>query len=177
MNSGAATKARGQRGASLIEVLVSLLIITVGMLGLAGLSGQAQKAEFEAYQRTQALLLADDMANRLRANRAGLSCYDLGADAYVGTGSPFSGTDCDATADGDLLAWHNRMLGAEGHQAGVIVSARGCIMAIGSGQFIVTVAWQGLTATIAPANACARDLYGDETQRRAVSTVVTFADL
>ena len=54
----------------MIEVLVTLVILVFGLLGLAGLQSRAQVAETESYQRTQALVLVRDMADRLSANRA-----------------------------------------------------------------------------------------------------------
>ncbi len=58
-----------QAGFSLIEVLVSLLILLIGFMGVAALSMRANQVEFESYQRAQALVLVDDMAQRVRANQ------------------------------------------------------------------------------------------------------------
>jgi type IV pilus assembly protein PilV len=56
------------RGFTLIEVLVTLVILTFGLLGIAGLMAKGQRVSFEAYQRQQAVALATDMAERIRAN-------------------------------------------------------------------------------------------------------------
>ena len=56
-------------GFTMLEVLVSLLIAVVGLLGLLGLQTQAQVSEFESYQRAQALVLANDMVDRIAFNR------------------------------------------------------------------------------------------------------------
>ena len=56
------------RGFTLIEVLVTMVIIAIGIMGLAGLQMTSLNSQFESYQRTQALLLVEDMSNRLRAN-------------------------------------------------------------------------------------------------------------
>lgn len=58
-----------QRGAGLIEVLIALLVLAVGLLGLGALQTQSLKFNNESYFRTQATLLAMDMADRLRSNR------------------------------------------------------------------------------------------------------------
>ena len=58
-----------QRGASLIEVLVTLVIVAFGLLGIVGMQARLQVSEMEAYQRSQALLLLNDMANRIAINR------------------------------------------------------------------------------------------------------------
>lgn len=63
-------KASHQRGATLIEVLVAVLILSVGLLGLAGLQMTALKSNHSAYYRSQATLLAYDIIDRMRANRA-----------------------------------------------------------------------------------------------------------
>ena len=57
------------RGLTLIEVLVTLVILMLGLLGLSGLIIKASKLNYEAYQRQQALAVASDMAERLRANQ------------------------------------------------------------------------------------------------------------
>ena len=62
-----------QSGLSMIEVLVSLLILMVGLLGLAGLQTQGLRSEFESYQRVQALNLLQDMVGRISANRGNKS--------------------------------------------------------------------------------------------------------
>src|SRR5262249_18984225 len=54
-----------QRGTSLIEVLVTLLILAFGLLGVAGLQSKMGLAEMESYARSQALLVLSDMAERL----------------------------------------------------------------------------------------------------------------
>src|SRR4051794_29475565 len=74
----------GQGGATLIEVLVSLLILMVGLLGLVGVMIQSQRGQLESYQRVQALLLAQDMAARLNANKTVASCYVMAT--FIGTG-------------------------------------------------------------------------------------------
>lgn len=58
-----------QQGMGLVEVLVAVLILGIGLLGLAALQTQSLKYNSEAYLRTQATILAMDMADRLRANR------------------------------------------------------------------------------------------------------------
>ena len=63
-------KASHQRGATLIEVLVAMLILSVGLLGLAGLQMTALQSNHSAYYRSQATLLAYDIIDRMRANRA-----------------------------------------------------------------------------------------------------------
>ncbi|KGE04139.1 Type IV fimbrial biogenesis protein PilV [Pseudohaliea rubra DSM 19751] len=180
-------------GVTLIEVLVTLLILAIGLLGLAGLQLTTVNGQFEAYQRSQALLLAEEMAGRLRANAtvardpnspytadAGTTLYGVGSDEC---------TAAMSIARRDLCEWNNRLLGTSTTRPGdpneglaSIISARGCIDRLaGSGDgdvaVQVTVAWQGLVETSPPSLPCAQGQYGDERLRRAVATRVVFAEL
>jgi len=56
------------RGFTLLEVLIALLIFSIGLLGMAGLLILSVKANHSAYLRTQATFLAQSMADRMRAN-------------------------------------------------------------------------------------------------------------
>lgn len=62
-----------QRGFTLMEVLVSMVVLSIGLLGLAGMQVNGLKSNNSSYQRTQASLLANEMIDRIRANRAGLA--------------------------------------------------------------------------------------------------------
>jgi type IV pilus assembly protein PilV len=69
---------RRQAGFTLIEVLIALLVLSIGLLGLAFLQGQGVKFNTDAYNRSQASLLAYDIMDRMRANRSavGKDHYD-----------------------------------------------------------------------------------------------------
>lgn len=58
-----------QHGATLIEVLIAVVVLSIGLLGLAGLQATSVKSNHSAYQRSQATMLAYDLADRMRANR------------------------------------------------------------------------------------------------------------
>jgi type IV pilus assembly protein PilV len=169
-----------QRGALLIEVLVSIVLCAFALLGFAAMQSRATTAEFEALQRSQALILVEDMASRLSANRAAAGSYVsaglIGAGAVV---------DCSGLASAalDLCEWANLLRGSSetraGNRIGSMLSARGCITrAAGvSDRYLISVAWQGIAATGAPAAACGRGsgAFPDETLRRAVSSTVCVA--
>jgi type IV pilus assembly protein PilV len=57
------------RGFSLIEVLVAVIVLSTGLLGLAGLQVTSLRFNHSAYLRSQATLLAYELADRMRANR------------------------------------------------------------------------------------------------------------
>lgn len=177
---------RAQAGASMIEVLVSMLILMVGLLGLIGVMVQSQRAQLESYQRMQALLIAQDMAARISTNRAAADCY-VQASA-MGTGNTAT-PDASGCASGsatqktratqDLVEWKAMLLGSSevsgGNNVGSILGARGCITKDASGIFQIAVAWQGIQAVGAPPAGitCGSGSYGtDDAQRRAVSITV-----
>ena len=169
-----------QRGVGMLEVLITLLVLSIGLLGMAALQARGQQAEMESYQRAQALILLEDMSNRMNTNRAAAvsNCY-LGT---FGTGPAFVAPNCNTRADADLQAWDALLRGAAetlgGNQVGAMIGARGCIIRLASNQYEISVAWQGLSATFAPAgNACGQNLYGNETQRRVVTRTVRYATL
>ena len=57
-------------GLTLIEVMVTLVILLLGLLGLSGLIVKAQHLSYEAYERQQALAIATDLVERMRANQS-----------------------------------------------------------------------------------------------------------
>ena len=59
---------RNSKGFSLIEVLIALIIMSVGMLGIAGLYVQSMQAGRTSMLRHHAVTLAGDIADRIRAN-------------------------------------------------------------------------------------------------------------
>ena len=168
----------GVDGFAMFEVLVSLLLASVGVVAMAGLHGRAASMEMEANQRMQALVLLQDMAERLGSNRAQ-------GPAYLADGVGLADRrDCTAAAtlaERDLCEWSERLRGASvvrgERDAGAMIGARGCIALAGDARFVITVAWQGVVASAAPGAACGRGDFGDEALRRAVSTVVRIADL
>jgi type IV pilus assembly protein PilV len=180
-----------QRGVSLIEVLIAMVILAIGLLGLVGLQGRLHVTQVEAYQRAQALILLQDMANRLALNRNNAAAYVTGATPLgVGMTCPVANT---ARVERDLREWCQALQGAAETlgtaQVGAMVGGRGCIEETvpGSNEFLVTVAWQGLGPVSAPPTgvACGAGLYNgasgtpcvNDLCRRTVTTVVRISDL
>ncbi|MCJ8161401.1 type IV pilus modification protein PilV [Acinetobacter zhairhuonensis] len=64
-----------QKGVGLIEILVALLVLAIGILGFIALQYRAVEATSEAINRVQAMNIARDMAERIRANRDGFATY------------------------------------------------------------------------------------------------------
>jgi type IV pilus assembly protein PilV len=61
----------GQRGMSLLEILIALVITTVGLLGFAGLQSRALLSTEDTYVRAQAMTFAEEMLERMRADTGG----------------------------------------------------------------------------------------------------------
>jgi len=66
-----------QRGAGLIEVMVTVLILSTSLLGLAALQNRSLQYNHSAYLRSQANILAYDLLDRIRINRANMGSYSL----------------------------------------------------------------------------------------------------
>lgn len=179
-----------QRGTSLIEVLVTIVILVIGLLGLAGLQSRLQISEMESYQRAQALILLNDMASRVAANRTNAASYVTGSTTPLGAGMTCP-TATSTQQERDSSDWCNALQGAAeasgSSDVGAMVGGRGCVESLASGQYLVTVAWQGLTPISAPPTgvACGKDLYNGGTGsscvndlcRRYVTTIVRIATL
>jgi len=179
------------RGVTMLEVLITLVILAFGLLGIAGLQGRMQVAEVEAYQRTQAIVLLQEMVDRIKANPKNSMSYVPAALGTTTKGTGNASQNCAALvtptqADIDLCEWNNALLGAAeksgGQSLGVMIGARGCVtntVATMPREFLVSVVWQGLAPTVSPdtATTCGNTSYGDDTTRRALVARLTIACL
>lgn len=170
---------QSQSGTSLIEVMVTIVIMAFGLLGLAGLQMKARSIEMESYQRAQAMVLLNGMASQLQMNRANAIDY-VNAELIGG-----NVVDCDEKTGAayDLCQWGNALKGAAessgGTNLGAMIGAKACVAEISApvptgacapGVYEITVTWQGLFKTVAPNNTCAEGEYGeDDGLRRAIS--------
>ena len=95
-------------GFTLIEVLVALIVVSIGLLGLAGLQATSVRFNQQAYLRSQAVQQAYDMADRIRANARGM--WDGDYDDIDGTESDPACIDTDCSpadlATTDAVAWN-----------------------------------------------------------------------
>jgi len=164
-------------GFAMVEVLVTMVLIVIALLGLAALQARTSTVQMEVYQRAQALMLAQDMADRISARKASASSYV--ANNY-GTGAPQSCSGLTGFAL-DTCNWGNAIRGASEvlgtANVGTLIGGRGCISNLTGGQYAVIIVWQGLVSTTAPGVACGQGGYGAETMRRAVVVPIGMADL
>lgn len=87
--------ARYSTGFTLVEILVALIVLSIGMLGIAALYLETLRANRSAMVRTQAVALASDLADRIRANRVPAGTY--------------SGGGLNALATSDLTNWQETL--------------------------------------------------------------------
>lgn len=179
-----------QRGAMMIEVLVTIVICVIGLWGLTQVQTKLQVSELESYQRSQAMLLLDEISSRLEINRGDLGSYIAGA----GTGSPLGKSTCPSStsslADRDLKTMCESLQGAAEQtgtsSVGAMIGARACIEDIGDDEYMITVAWQGMAPLSAPPSsvACGKDDFNkadtgcvNDLCRRAITTTIRISDL
>lgn len=130
-SSGPRRGARRASGFTLIEVLVTVLIMSLGMLGIAALQATTSRFKIGAWARSSTAVLFSDFADRVRANPdvAGLSYFSSGAAASTSsyalttnwstqstTAPPAVSTDCSTTACTateraayDLIIWRQQI--------------------------------------------------------------------
>ncbi|MEP6389104.1 MAG: hypothetical protein ABJ056_04185 [Halioglobus sp.] len=180
----------------MIEILVTIAILVIGLWGLMEMQTRLQISEMESYQRTQALMLVDDMANRIGTNRRNASLYVTVAEQGAGVANCATPAVTAALEIRDEAEWCAAIKGAAeqsgGTEVGALVGGRGCVKSLsasGVEEYMVIVVWQGLTPIAAPpaevdcgeneydipvGSACAA---APDFCRRYVSRLVRIADL
>ena len=129
------------KGFTLLEVLIALLVLSIGLLGLAGLQTIGLRSNQMAIMRTLATQSASDMSDRMHANPAGVDtqAYVFGLNA----GHPATVVNCTAAqcnpaqmADYDVDAWLTRLEGLPGGRGSISRGASGTMIT-----HTVTVYW------------------------------------
>jgi type IV pilus assembly protein PilV len=183
----------------LIEALFALLVLAVGILGAIALQQLAKEGGIDAIQRTSAAHLAQDIAERIRANPDQLALYATpvggvggGAMSAALTAAAAVPPNCttlactpDQLVSRDLLEWEQALDGfqetsvtAGGNlQSGGLASPTGCVTPTAAGAVTVAIAWRGLAQQDDDvANACGSGsgLYGANDEFRRVLVINTF---
>ena len=169
----------GAGGFTLLEVLITMIVLAVGMLGLANLQSKMHITEVESYQRAHAVLLLQDMVDKINTNRANAASYVTGATGSNVLGTPHTDpTDCTSLSNlvtRDQCYWSNSLKGAAeqagGATVGAMIGARGCVEQVQAVNAAAGVCTPGIyRVTIA----CGKDQYGaDDRQRRVLTAQVT----
>ncbi len=186
---------KSQSGFSLLELLIALVIFSIGLLGIAGLQVVSKQANYESQQRTMASQVAYALLEDMRTNGPAISVYRSVADLGGGTLSALPvancrdpNTPCTASqkAVHDLWHWERvvdgvQEVGVEG-AAGGVVSPTICIDGPAggvAGVYAVSIAWRGSAQMSNPdTSQCGANSgkYGDTDAYRRVLQVATFID-
>jgi len=187
------TRPKLRRGFGMIEVLITLLVLSVGVLGVIGMQVSTKKANYEAIQRSTASSLLSEIMGRMRANPGALSQYITTLSNIIGDGSDTTNQACTSSsgcsenqmADHDLYQWEQLIIGTQetraGQNVGGLTNARACITGPTTGDagiYTITIAWRGLTPLTNPTiSDCGTglDLYGAVEVYRRVLNVTVYA--
>ena len=104
------TNFRKSRGFSLVEVLIALVIMSIGMLGIAGLYVHSMQAGRTSMLRHHAVTLAGDIADRIRANPTAGAAYAAAAGADNNCVAMSADCDVAQMAGHDILLWQAQAL-------------------------------------------------------------------
>ncbi|GIL03692.1 MAG: type IV pilus modification protein PilV [Burkholderiaceae bacterium] len=130
-------RVRRQRGLSLLEVLVAIVILSLGLLGMAGLQAASLRTSQGSFYRAQAAQYADDMAERMRANLGQARNYGLALADAAPTGT--------SVRDRDLADWLAKLRNLPAGDGAVAIDLANNLVTI-------TVQWDDTRAG-GPANA------------------------
>lgn len=183
-----------QFGFSLLELLIALIVFSLGLLAVAGLQTLAKQSNFESIQRTVAAQIANGLLEDIRTNGGGIAVYTGSGDIGGGSRGAQPVPNCSAgsvcnpaqKAAFDLWFWEQSLDGtmetAAGASVGGLVLPTMCIAGPaggGAGIYRVTIVWRGTASLVAQgANACgaASGNYGAENTLRRIVQIPTYID-
>lgn len=124
-----------QKGFTLIEVLVAMVVLALGLLGLAGMQATGLKNNQDAYNRGQATQLAYDLADRIRANATAIGTYTSIDPEDADGNENCLGTGCTPAemAENDLSEWYTDL-------TAVLPGSSGSI-AVAGNVYTITISW------------------------------------
>jgi len=134
---------KNETGFTMVEVLVALVVLTIGLLGIAALLLSSLQSGRTAIYRTQAVNLTADLADRIRANRLGQAAYGTAfGDVEVEVAACFTTGGCAEgdLASSDLARWKAALAQLLPNGQGQVVVA----LPVAAGEptnYIITVRW------------------------------------
>lgn len=123
---------RNQSGFTLLEVLVAIVVLSLGLLGLAGLQAATLRNNQIAYYRAIAIQQTYDIADRIRANQGGAATYALGVGVDHNTGCTAAPCNAAEMAEVDILQWNN-------NNARMLPGGSGTVTNAAGNSFVITV--------------------------------------
>ena len=183
-----------QHGFSLLEMLIALLVFSIGLLAIAGLQTVSKQANFEALQRTAASQIAFGLLEDMRINGDAMAVYLAAGELGNGSRGAEPAPNCKGAAEcnamqkaaHDLWFWEQvldgnlEMIGNAG--GGGLVLPTLCVEGpVGgvAGVYRVTVAWRGSASLSNNANSlcgAAGGNYGDNNEFRRIMQIPTYID-
>lgn len=128
---------RNESGFTLLEVLVAIIVLSLGLLGLAGLQAATLRNNQIAYYRAIAIQQTYDMADRIRANQKGAKDGEYDAlNAAIPADPDCVTNTCTAAnmAVADHSQWNN-------NNARMLPGGTGTVVSAAGGGFDITVSW------------------------------------
>lgn len=141
-----------ERGVGLIEILVAVIIMSLGFLAAARMQVEGMRFSQSAYYQSQAYFLASDMIDRMRSNIAGVQLgYYSGKSTSASVNNPgCTVISCNplGIARQDIYDWSTNLHSMQGGSGFVpalpssdTVAAQGEIQDMGNGVFAVVMQW------------------------------------
>ncbi len=192
--NNAMTSGRSQRGVTLVEVLVTLLLLVTATAATASLLLSSKRSAIDAIQRSVASQLIADLAERMRNNPTARDLYYSPTGGFGGSQLPASSctvvNHCSAAtlAQSDIAVWESMLDGSterktidgEERDVGGLVNGRGCVSGPsggGVGLYTIAIAWRGGSKMEnSTASDCGNSsgLYGTNNEYRRVIVVTVF---
>ncbi|WP_296508364.1 type IV pilus modification protein PilV [Rhodoferax sp.] len=134
-----------QTGATLIEILIAVLILSLGTLGMAAMQARALKGNVSSFQRSQAVVLATYMMDAMRVDKNSAKALNYNTGTLTGTGT-INGSICTpASITGTTLADVNKKHWLETTKAAIGTSTDtttcGAVYCDANGSCRVQVIW------------------------------------
>jgi len=188
------TTRNAQHGFSLLELLIALIVFSIGLLAIAGLQTVSKQANFESLQRTAGSQIAYGMLEDMRVNGDAIAIYlasgEIGGGALGAEPAPncSGASECNSAqkAAHDLWFWEQMLDGnfemSDNAGTGGLVLPTLCVtgpVGGGAGIYTITIAWRG-SASMSNGNASACGAaggnYGVANEFRRIMQIPTYID-
>jgi len=120
-----------QRGVTLVEAMIALLVISVGLLGIASLQLTAMNQNASSLHNSQAVWMAYNMSDRIRANLGQFNTYN-GADTASVTAQDCETSGCNTAemVNADIADWKTMVENLPGGRGIISSNADGLLISV-----------------------------------------------